>query len=81
MVQLKSIVATMVAGCVSAASASTYEHAIRLMEESPLIDSHIDLPQILRSLSKFSVLCGNQSWSYIRCLNGAHALDLQAETP
>jgi hypothetical protein len=55
MVQLKSIVATMVAGCVSAASASTYEHAIRLMEESPLIDSHIDLPQILRSLSKFSV--------------------------
>jgi hypothetical protein len=79
MVQLKSIVATMVAGCVSVASASTYEHAIRLMEESPLIDSHIDLPQILRSLSKFSF--GIQSWYYVRSLNGAHVLDLQAEIP
>jgi uncharacterized membrane protein YeaQ/YmgE (transglycosylase-associated protein family) len=54
MVQLKGLIATIVAGCVGAASASIYEHAIRLMEESPLIDSHIDLPQILRSLSKFS---------------------------
>jgi hypothetical protein len=52
MVQLKGIIAMMVAGCVSTASASTYQHAIKLMEESPLIDSHIDLPQILRSLSK-----------------------------
>jgi hypothetical protein len=55
MVQLKGIIAMMVAGCVSTASASTYQHAIKLMEESPLIDSHIDLPQILRSLSKSSL--------------------------
>lgn len=52
MVRLRVIIATMAAGYASANSASTYEHAIRLMEESPLIDSHIDLPQILRSLSK-----------------------------
>jgi hypothetical protein len=52
MVQLKGIIAAVAASCVSAAAAFTHEHAIRLMEESPLIDSHIDLPQILRSLSK-----------------------------
>jgi hypothetical protein len=55
MVQLKGIIAMMAAACVSAATASTYQHAIKLMEESPLIDSHIDLPQILRSLSKSSL--------------------------
>lgn len=29
------------------------EQAIKLMEESPLLDTHIDLPQIIRSLSTF----------------------------
>lgn len=38
------------AGVVSAKD-TTYDHAVRLMEESPLVDTHIDLPQILRSLS------------------------------
>ena len=33
--------------------ASDYlEQAVKLMEESPLLDTHIDLPQIIRSLSK-----------------------------
>lgn len=27
-----------------------YEHALGLMKESPLIDTHIDLPQVIRSL-------------------------------
>ena len=27
------------------------DEAIKLMEESPLLDTHIDLPQIIRSLS------------------------------
>lgn len=29
---------------------SFYSHALTLMKESPLIDTHIDLPQIIRSL-------------------------------
>jgi hypothetical protein len=76
MVQLKGIIAIMAASCVSAASASTYEHALRLMKESPLIDSHIDLPQILRSLSK---LCSKSS-SHVRCLDRTYALGLQVGT-
>lgn len=37
----------------AASDASDYlEQAIKLMEESPLIDTHIDLPQIFRSLRK-----------------------------
>lgn len=31
---------------------SLYERAESLMKESPLIDTHIDLPQIIRSLGK-----------------------------
>lgn len=30
-----------------------YERAISLMKESPLIDTHIDLPQVLRSLGTY----------------------------
>ena len=30
-----------------------YVHAIRLMTESPLIDTHVDLPQIIRGLGTF----------------------------
>lgn len=57
MVQMKGVIVTLALSCVGACATgvSTYEHAIGLMEESPLIDSHIDLPQILRSLSKSSV--------------------------
>jgi len=29
-----------------------YDRAIRLMEDTPLIDTHIDLPQILAGLSR-----------------------------
>lgn len=29
-----------------------YDQAIKLMESSPLIDTHVDLPQIIRSLSR-----------------------------
>lgn len=47
----KNIVAVLAAACALTAQAdSTYDHAIRLMEASPLIDTHVDLPQILRSL-------------------------------
>ena len=39
------------ASCAAAGSAIDYlEQAIELMEESPLLDTHIDLPQIFRSL-------------------------------
>lgn len=31
-------------------SSPLYERAISLMKESPLIDTHIDLPQVIRSL-------------------------------
>ena len=34
------------------AAESSYDHAVRLMEASPLIDTHVDLPQILRSLGE-----------------------------
>lgn len=34
-------------------SSPLYEHAIFLMKESPLIDTHIDLPQVIRSLGRF----------------------------
>jgi membrane dipeptidase len=30
---------------------SFLNQAVKLMEESPLVDTHIDLPQIIRSLS------------------------------
>lgn len=33
-------------------SSPLYERAISLMKESPLIDTHIDLPQVIRSLGK-----------------------------
>jgi hypothetical protein len=53
MVQFKHAIAAMTAACVGFVGAETsHEHALRLMEESPLIDTHIDLPQILRSLSE-----------------------------
>lgn len=39
-------------GQVSAAHDTYYERAIKLMEANPLVDTHIDLPQIIRSLSK-----------------------------
>lgn len=47
---LVGLVAGLAATCTAAES--TYDHAIRLMEASPLIDTHVDLPQILRSLGK-----------------------------
>jgi hypothetical protein len=28
------------------------EQALKLLEESPLVDTHVDLPQIIRSLGK-----------------------------
>jgi membrane dipeptidase len=31
-------------------SDSLYAHAIKLMSQSPLIDTHVDLPQIIRGL-------------------------------
>jgi membrane dipeptidase len=31
-----------------------YTHAIKLMSESPLIDTHVDLPQIIRGLGKLN---------------------------
>ncbi len=34
---------------------SFLDQAVQLMEESPLLDTHIDLPQIIRSLSKSSL--------------------------
>ncbi|KAF3763072.1 hypothetical protein M406DRAFT_262015 [Cryphonectria parasitica EP155] len=33
-------------------SSPFYEHALSLMKESPLIDTHIDLPQVIRSLDR-----------------------------
>ena len=30
-----------------------YRHAVKLMERSPLLDTHVDLPQILNSLSEY----------------------------
>lgn len=33
-------------------SSPFYHHAISLMRESPLIDTHIDLPQVIRSLGQ-----------------------------
>jgi hypothetical protein len=36
---------------VDAYSPDNHAHAIKIMRESPLIDTHIDLPQIIRSLS------------------------------
>lgn len=35
-------------------SSPLYERAISLMKESPLIDTHIDLPQVIRSLGTLS---------------------------
>jgi hypothetical protein len=31
-----------------------YAHAIKLMSDSPLIDTHVDLPQIIRGLGTFT---------------------------
>jgi len=33
-------------------SNTLYDRAIRLMEDTPLIDTHVDLPQVLAGLSK-----------------------------
>lgn len=33
-------------------SSPLYERALSLMKQSPLIDTHIDLPQVIRSLGK-----------------------------
>lgn len=35
-------------------SSPLYERAVSLMKESPLIDTHIDLPQVIRSLGKLA---------------------------
>lgn len=43
-------------------SSPFYERAISLMKESPLVDTHIDLPQVLQSLGEFP----NKSHSYIQ---------------
>lgn len=34
-------------------SSPLYERAISLMKESPLVDTHIDLPQVIRSLGPY----------------------------
>jgi hypothetical protein len=47
----------------TASDASTHlDHAIKLMSENPLIDTHIDLPQIIRSLRMFEIkaLCSDE---------------------
>lgn len=48
---LLPILTAVVAGSDVNTAGGFHEHAIKLMEESPLIDTHIDLPQIIRSLS------------------------------
>lgn len=60
----KLLTVSIVAACIPTVGAfndSTYERAVSLMESSPLIDTHMDLPQILRSLCKtfapFTCLC------------------------
>lgn len=35
---------------VNAAEDVYYARAVQLMEETPLVDTHVDLPQIIRSL-------------------------------
>lgn len=40
----------MLASSVRGIAADFVDKAIKLMEESPLLDTHIDLPQIIRSL-------------------------------
>lgn len=49
----KSLMAMLLAASapVLAADSVFHDRAISLMKESPLVDTHIDLPQILRSLS------------------------------
>jgi hypothetical protein len=39
------------ARAVTDSDGALYTHAIKLMSESPLIDTHVDLPQIIRGLS------------------------------
>jgi hypothetical protein len=51
------LVAAALFGRFTCAASLSYDHAISLMESSPLIDTHVDLPQILRSLSKYSFQC------------------------
>lgn len=36
-------------------SSPLYERAVSLMKESPLVDTHIDLPQVIRSLGQFRI--------------------------
>lgn len=36
-------------------SSPLYERAVSLMKESPLVDTHIDLPQVIRSLGQFEI--------------------------
>lgn len=35
-----------------------YSHALKLMSDSPLIDTHVDLPQIIRGLGMVQVSHG-----------------------
>ena len=41
----------------ASAANGLYDRAISLMESSPLVDTHVDLPQILRSLCEFKKAC------------------------
>ncbi|KAK6075521.1 microsomal dipeptidase [Seiridium cupressi] len=43
---------TLVAGLASTTTSPAHDHAVNLLKSSPLIDTHVDLPQILRSLSR-----------------------------
>ena len=53
MMSWKHIAAVVLASAAAVAHAeSTYDHAVRLMKASPLLDTHVDLPQILRSLGR-----------------------------
>ena len=49
--QLNTLLICQAALATLAQGATFHEQAIELMEEFPLLDTHIDLPQILRSLS------------------------------
>jgi membrane dipeptidase len=55
----KLIYVSVLAGAVTAqlkagdGTDTLYARAIKLMSESPLIDTHVDLPQIIRGLRKY----------------------------
>ena len=53
-----------------------FDQAIKLMEESPLLDTHIDLPQIIRSLSNICQYLPQKSLTVIQ-IDGhlMHSLD------